>query len=99
MMMIVGVSGLVLVFILSPFFIGRGGELASASALSSAEHLTKVKKAIVERYVKDLRAFESKEIGKKSWSGRQEFLLRRYIDATRRLDYLLASSEPSETRK
>jgi len=90
-MILAAVTALVVIVIIcAPFLIGRGGALASASALSSVDHLEKVKNAIIGRYVKDQQAFENKEIGKKSWRGRQGFLLRRYVDAARRLDYLNA---------
>jgi hypothetical protein len=77
-----------LLVVLAPFFIGKGGTLAAASAVQSKDQLQQIKRALAKRYLIDEQAFENKEISMRAWNARREFLLRRYIDTARRLDYL-----------
>ena len=77
-----------LVLVLVPFVWGEGGHLASASALDNPASLQSTKDALVERFLKDERAFEKKEISAREWKARKAYLLHRYLDAARRLDFL-----------
>jgi hypothetical protein len=96
----IGVCLVVLLLVVSPFFIGSGGLLAQASSESSVARLESMKKAILKRYLQDEEAAEKGEIGKLSWTSRKRFLMNRYLDASRRLDYLrhMASESPQEAK-
>ncbi len=83
---VIGIT--VLVAVLLPFFIGAGGALAPAATETSPERVEALQKSILERYLQDEAAFARKDISKRAWTRRREFLMHRYIDAGRRLDFL-----------
>ena len=77
-----------LLVIIMPFFVGKGGRLAPASSMNDLGKLEDIRKQIIDRYVEEKGAFESKQITSGTWKKRQEFLENRYIDVCRRLDFL-----------
>ncbi len=85
---------LIIVFV--PFVWGKGGHLASASALRTPESLRLAKDTIVKRFVKDEQAFARKELSAREWRARKNYLVHRYLDVARRLDYL--TSEQTQTK-
>lgn len=87
------------VFVLLPLLLAKDGQLASASTLNSPERLEAVKNALLKRYIEDERAFESKAIPKIVWDQRKLFLSNRYIDASRRLDYIQDVIAHQEAKK
>lgn len=78
----------VLLAVLLPFFVGSGGALAPAATETSTERLETIQKSVLERYLLDEAAYERKDLSKRTWQRRREFLLHRYVDAARRLDFL-----------
>lgn len=76
--------------VLVPFVAGSGGTLASAQTLNSPEQLEQVKQAVIKRYLEDEAAFHDKAINRFMWDRRRLYLVNRYIDAARRLDFLLS---------
>lgn len=82
------IAVVVILSVLSPFFLGEGGALASAAAENSPEVVRRVKEAIVRRYLAEEQAFEANQIPRRSWEARKRFLQNRYLDAARRLDFL-----------
>ena len=80
-----------LVLLLWPFFRGPGGLLQEASANSNLEHLLATQDRLLERYLQDEVAAHHGEISKTAWSQRKAYLTGRYIDVTRRIDYLKAT--------
>lgn len=79
---------LLVVVVLTPFFLGKGGLLAEASTVDSPARLAALKSSLVVRYLEEEKALERGEISKRTWIRRQEFLMNRYIDASRRQDFL-----------
>lgn len=75
-------------FVIAPFFVGRGGLLAAASSVSDQGQLEAMKKAIVRRYVAEEAASDRGDLSRREWRRRQSYLRHRYIDVTRRLDFL-----------
>jgi hypothetical protein len=94
---IIGVVSLAV--ILSPFFRSSAHNLPlqAGSAISSAESLKKIKEAILERYLEDEQAFEKKLLSSRVWKARKSYLVGRYIDTVRRLDFLAKNGTGSET--
>ena len=88
---------LLLAVVLSPFVLGSGGQLAEASAIDSLPRLKALRQSLISRYLMDEAGFGNGDISKASWAKRQEFLLNRYLDATRRADFL-ESLEKSGSR-
>ena len=74
--------------LLAPFWLGAGDPLDYSASLNSAEQLEKLKDEVLSVYLKDERAFASGLLSGKSWRGRRDFLVNRYIDAARRLDFV-----------
>ena len=81
-----------MVVILAPFFLADQKPLAPASAINSVETLTAVKKAILRRYVEDEKAFTNQVLSPRVWKSRKIFLMNRYIDTVKRLDYLKSTT-------
>lgn len=88
--MAVFISILVVCVVLSPFWIGAGGVLAAASAEESPEKLRFLKEQLLKQYLKDERAATQGHITAREWGTRKQFLINRFIDAARRLDYIQA---------
>lgn len=88
------ISLVVFVLVCLPFFVGKGGQLSVASALSSEEELRERQQVILDRYVSDERAFKGGLIGRVAWDKRRVFLVNRYVDVTRRLDFLTSDLPP-----
>ena len=78
----------VLFFVLLPFFIGEGGILTEALTINSVDRLEKTQKLLLERYVQDEKAFSQGNISASSWQARKAYIVHRYIDAARRIDFL-----------
>ncbi len=92
------VLSLILIFaVVTPFFWGQGDLLQAASSENSRERLTAMKQAILKRYVEDEAAFEKKLLSKRIWEQRRQFLANRYVDAARRLDYVKAGEEKTQS--
>jgi hypothetical protein len=97
MFVIMLVAGLVLITsILLPFFIGRGGVLAASSSINSNEQLAELKQAILNQYLTEESAHKNGDLNKFAWQKRQSFLVNRYIDCARRLDFLSHVSQEDE---
>jgi hypothetical protein len=79
-------SVLVILFLLSPFFLGPGGKLWAYSSVISEQSLIALQKKLLENYVKHEKLFEKQQLQKREWEQRQLFLCNRYLDVTRRLD-------------
>lgn len=88
------VIGLALVLtVLSPFWQGRGGQLAPSSGSYEPAKLRELKQLVLNRYLKDEQAFMNGEISRSAWKQRQQFLSNRYLDLSRRLDFLKGHSQ------
>ena len=79
---------ILLASLLLPFFVGPGGFLAEASFKQDPESIENLQQAILERYLADETAFKEELISQSAWDKRREFLVNRYIDNGRRLDFL-----------
>ena len=90
MMLFIGsmVSLALLISVLSPFWLGKGGLLLPASTLNDPEKARRLKKTVLTRYLSDENAFREGAISKSEWNQRRQFLTNRYIDLSRRLDFL-----------
>lgn len=83
------VVGVVLIsLLLAPFFVGPGGLLAAGSSVVEPDKLEAMKKALLKRYLEDEAAHKSGTLSNLAWDKRKEFLVHRYVDTSRRLDYL-----------
>lgn len=90
MIYVVVLVGILLVLaVLAPFFTGDGGLLAASSSVNSPSQLEATKAAVLKRYLEDEAAHKRGDLSQLGWEKRKEFLVHRYIDAARRLDYLL----------
>lgn len=88
-----GISLIVLSVVLLPFKLGQGGFLQDASASDSSQDLEARLTALLQRWLKDEAAFSSGEITQTEWRQRQRYLTARYVDTSRRLDWLTASTK------
>lgn len=83
------ILGLLLVVILMlPLFLFRGQQLQEAASVDSVETLAAIKESLLRRYIEEEKAHREKLISDGVWRQRKRFLTTRYIDASRRLDYL-----------
>lgn len=80
---------LVLILVLAPFFLRGPTRLQHGSALKSREELLRMKEAILRRYMADEKAArDAGQLGRLTWPQRRLFLVNRYIDTVRRLDFI-----------
>lgn len=77
-----------LVYILSPFFVGKGGKLASASTINDPKKLEGLKKALLNQILKEEKSASDGDITAAQWERRRKLLTHRYIDVSKRLDYV-----------
>ncbi len=83
------VTGIVVLLVLIlPFVVGRGGTLQESYSVNSIDRLEKTREAILKRYIEDEKAHQERIIGASVWKQRQQYLTNRYVDASRRLDFL-----------
>ena len=74
--------------ILSPFVLGEGGRLAAGSSVNSVDQLKAEKKALILRYIQDEQQFADSKISQHIWQQRRQYLINRYIDSAKRMDFL-----------
>jgi hypothetical protein len=74
--------------VLAPFLFGPGGALLAGSAISDPKKLQEIKRAILKRYLLDEAAEANGHLTKTEWRRKRQFLVNRYIDASRREDFL-----------
>ena len=85
-----------LVAIIFPLFFTKNELLAEASGDMSLENVQKLKTALLKKYLEEEALFKAKELNALVWKQRQQYYINRYIDASRREDYLNALNEESE---
>lgn len=71
-----------------PFFFGPGSRLEYGSTTNSVEVLRTLKREAIETFLIEEDAFNQGQLSPQAWLGRQKFLMGRFIDASRRLDYI-----------
>ena len=89
----VGWMVLCVVILWIPFFWGSQVSLQAAVSLESSEELDALKKAIVDRYVEEEKAFSRGDLSKRTWTQRQEFLFHRYVDVAKRKAWLSSQAK------
>lgn len=82
------VTILLILILLAPFFLGSGGLLQEANSINSVERLEALRQALLVRYLQDEESFKEGNLSERAWKKRQEYLTNRYIDVTRRSDFL-----------
>ena len=89
LLVICGVVGLLLVAaVLMPFVYGAGGALQDAAGEQSMDVLRDKQRVLMERWIADEAAHTQGMITSREWTLRQSYLTNRYVDVTRRLDWL-----------
>lgn len=83
--------------VLLPFFSGNGGLLQDAAAADSLVRLQERRTAILNRWLSEEKQHATGMITDREWSLRKVYLSGRYVDVTRRMDWL-KSAESSSPR-
>ena len=91
------ISIVVMVIVLAPFFVGKGGRLAPASSINDVTQLQTIQKNIIQRFISEEKSFGEGSINEATWKRRREFLESKYIDVTRRIDFLHKMQERQVT--
>lgn len=73
---------------MSPFWLGEGGLLARSSSLTDLDKILRTKQIIIDRFLHEETASKQGHITAGEWEKRKQYLLNRYIDLSRRYDYL-----------
>ena len=94
-MIVISVAiSLVLVLVLvAPFFAKDTSALSQGSSINDPLLLRSLKDSLVKRYIDDDAAHKRGSLSALAWEKRRLFLVNRYVDAARRLDYLEKISE------
>ena len=82
--------------IVYPLFFTKNELLTEATGEGSLDGVRKLKVALLKKYIEEEQLFEAKELNSIVWKQRQQYYMNRYIDASRREDYLKALSEESK---
>lgn len=77
--------------VLSPFFRGTGGQLQDAAAADSIQQLEARRRSILNRWLEEEGQHSTGMITDREWSLRQIYLSNRYVDVTRRIEWLKAA--------
>lgn len=86
------VAIIVMVSVLAPFFVGPGGWLQDAAVGDSLERLRVRRASILKRWLEEEGQHATGMLTDREWSLRQVYLTSRYVDATRRMDWLTTKS-------
>lgn len=87
---------IVLVVLALPFVLGKGGALQESHSVNSVERLERMREAILKRYLEDESAHQKKLISASVWKQRQQYLTNRFVDTSRRLDFLQHLQQESQ---
>lgn len=71
-----------------PLFFMPSQKLEASATENSVEKLERVKQAILRRYIEEEEIHAGSGVAGVVWEQRKNFLINRYLDAARRLDYL-----------
>jgi len=74
--------------LLAPFFSKDASALSQGSSINDPKLLQSLKDSLVKRYIDEDAAFKRGSLSALAWEKRRAFLVNRYVDAARRLDYL-----------
>lgn len=77
-----------LLAVVSPMFRSEPTMLVASAAINDVEKLVALKEEILNRYLNDELACQTKRLSARAWHRRRIFLVNRYLDVCRRLDYL-----------
>ncbi|MBP9706981.1 MAG: hypothetical protein KBD78_05010 [Oligoflexales bacterium] len=92
----ISISIVVFLVLISPFFFGAGGPLASGISVSAPKELKALKNQLLQLYLEEEKALTHGLISAAVWQKRQVFLSQRYLDVTRRLDFILATEQEND---
>ena len=79
-----------------PLFFTKNELLAETVGDADLEGVKAFKRALLKRYLEEEKLFNDKEINSLVWKQRKQYYTNRYIDASRREDYLTVLLEESE---
>ena len=82
------IAVVLLIFLVSPLFLFKGELLQEAASVNSVEKLEAIKVSLLKRYIEDEKSHRERLFSDSVWRRRKQFLTTRYIDASRRQDYL-----------
>lgn len=90
------ITALLILIVFAPFFVGSGGYLQEANSINSVERLEALREALLLRYLQDEDSFKQGNLSERAWNKRKEYLTNRYIDVTRRSDFLSRMNHESK---
>lgn len=82
------ISFLLLLALISPFFVRESQVLSHGASINDPQVLQSLKDQLIRRYVEEEAAHKSGNLSDAAWQKRRQFLVNRYVDAARRLDFL-----------
>lgn len=91
----VAISLVLILVLMTPFFAKDSSALSQSSSINDPKLLQALKDSLVKRYVDEDAAHKRGSLSALAWEKRRLFLVNRYVDAARRLDYLDKISEVS----
>ncbi len=100
----IAISLILLIVLVAPFFAKDASALSQGSSINDPNLLKSLKDSLVKRYIDEDAAFKRGSLSALAWEKRRLFLVNRYVDAARRLDYLekisnLTAAGPSSATK
>lgn len=84
----IAISLVTVAIVAIPLWFFPAQTLQASATENSPEKLERIKKAVLRRYVEEEAIHSSSGMAGVVWEQRKSFLINRYLDAARRLDYL-----------
>lgn len=84
------ISLCVVTFLLMPFFAGAGGQLDEGAALKDADLIDAQRRMLLVAMLKEEKSFKAGLLTAREWQRREIYFANRFVDLTRRLDFVRA---------
>lgn len=84
----VAIALVLIVTVVTPFFSKDASILAHGSSVNDPEVLKSLKDNLIKRFIEEEGAHRKGNLSDMAWNKRRQYLVNRYVDAARRLDFL-----------
>lgn len=86
-------SFVLFIVLIAPFFVYGNQRYSSTLNYDNLDLLLAIQASLLRRFLEDEKLAKQKELSSRAWASRKSFLMARYIDVTRRIDFI--ESQPS----
>lgn len=84
----VSIAFVLIILVVTPFFSKDASILSPGSSVNDPDLLKSLKDNLIKRYIEEEVAHRKGHLSNVAWNKRRQYLVNRYVDAARRLDFL-----------